>query len=82
MMQIWCGQKTDQFTRALYSISYSYNVRHMIDWLIEDTLQAQSTPVKDEVKFLGLIFDKLNFNSHVRILKKKKCQKALNYKSC
>ena len=43
----------------------------LIDWLIEDTLQAQSTPVKDEVKFLGLIFDKLNSNSHVRILKKK-----------
>ena len=35
-------------------------------------------PVKDEVKFLGLVFDKkLDFKAHVAYLKKK-CQKALN----
>ena len=34
--------------------------------------------MKDEVKFLGLLFDKkLNFKSHVQYVKKK-CQKALN----
>ena len=41
-------------------------------------LDGQAIPVKDEVKFLGLIFDqKLNFKAHVAYLKKK-CQKALN----
>ena len=34
--------------------------------------------MKDEVKFLGLLFDKkLNFKAHVNYLKKK-CRKALN----
>ena len=38
---------------------------------------GQAIPVKDEVIFLGLIFDKkLNFNSHVCYLKKQ-CRKAL-----
>ena len=41
-------------------------------------LDGQAIPLKDEVKFLGLIFDhKLNFKAHVAYLKKK-CQKALN----
>ena len=41
-------------------------------------LDGQAIPVKDGVKFLGLIFDhKLNFKAHVAYLKKK-CQKALN----
>ena len=41
-------------------------------------LDGQAIPVKDEVKFLGLIFyHKLNFKAHVAYLKKK-CQKALN----
>ena len=35
--------------------------------------------MKDEVKFLGLIFDKkFNFNSHICYLKKK-CRKSLNF---
>ena len=41
-------------------------------------LDGQAIPVKDDVKFVGLIFDnKLNFKSQVQFLKKK-CQKALN----
>ena len=41
-------------------------------------LDGQAIPVKDEVKFLGLVFDKkLDFKAHVAYLKKK-CQKALN----
>ena len=41
-------------------------------------LDGQAIPVKDEVKFLGLIFDqKLNFKSQVQYVKKK-CRKALN----
>ena len=39
---------------------------------------VQAIPVKDEVIFLGVIFDKkLDFNSHVCYLKKQ-CRKALN----
>ena len=38
--------------------------------------------MKDEVNFLGFFFDKkLNFKAHVKYLKKR-CQKALNNKSC
>ena len=34
--------------------------------------------MKDEVKFLGLVFDKkLNFKAHIKHLKEK-CRKALN----
>ena len=41
-------------------------------------LNGQAIPVKDEAKFLGLVFDKkLDFKSHISYLKKK-CQKALN----
>ena len=41
-------------------------------------LDGQAIPVKDEVKFLGLIFyRKLDFKAHVKYLKEK-CRKALN----
>ena len=41
-------------------------------------LDGQAIPVKDEVKFLGLIFDrKMDFKAHVKYLKEK-CRKALN----
>ena len=41
-------------------------------------LDGQAIPVKDEVKYLGLVFDKkLDFKPHILYLKKK-CQKALN----
>ena len=41
-------------------------------------LDGQAIPVKDEVKFVGLVFDKkLDFKAHVAYLKKK-CQKTLN----
>ncbi|GFO50607.1 RNA-directed DNA polymerase from mobile element jockey [Plakobranchus ocellatus] len=41
-------------------------------------LDGQPIPVKGEAKFFGVVFDsKLNFNSHVKYLKKK-CLKTLN----
>ena len=41
-------------------------------------LDGQAITVKDEVKFLGLVFDKkLNFKAHIKYLKEK-CRKALN----
>ena len=41
-------------------------------------LYGQAIPVKDEVKFLGIIFDqKLDFKAHVKYLKEKR-RKALN----
>jgi hypothetical protein len=76
-LQAWADSSGFKFSKTKMVCVHFCNKRGLFP---EPTLMLDSSqiPVNDEVKFLGVIFDKkLNFKPHIANLKKK-CLKALN----
>ena len=75
-VQKWVSENGFKFSVSKTTCVHFHRQRIYKEPLLK--LDGENIPVKDEAKFLGIIFDKkLSFKSHIMYLKRK-CQKALN----
>jgi hypothetical protein len=76
-IQTWADENGFQFSKTK-TVCMHFCQQHTLHREPELTLYGVGIPVVDEVKFLGLIFDRrLSFAPHIHYLKQR-CMKALN----
>jgi len=76
-LQVWADKNGFRFSE-LKTVCVHFCHRHLSHSDPELILNGKSTPVHEETKFLGVIFDrKFTFISHMKYLKDK-CMKAMN----